>query len=347
MYKRNQQHGVYTLPINIDHVVKSYTQYALPLCVVCTEENAIPWVLKNFTQIKSYAISSDSGNHMKYGLEDGFNHSVSGVDYSEVLEVELIELANIPDFISFAESSVRKGIYLHVSMDEFYLPPKVMYQQHHHIHPSLIFGVDEPGKRFNVAGFIKLFEIFELRFDDCLRAINEAIIVDRESNPLSHVQLSLYTYKPKKLSEVYPFSLAELRSIIEAHLHGGKEAHWIRGIHTYDIVLAYLEEPFHNGNFIKYNTVHLLSEHKHMLGFALRHVLRTDVASKEVSVLLNNYSQVVKLFDRVKYVFIENAAKNQTWPFIDDKNAAELIKKHLQSAVELEKKVLSDFLESF
>jgi hypothetical protein len=146
------------LPVVVQQEIKSYTQYALPLCVVFTEEKYHPWIYKEFIQIKSARKLYQHGDHLDYVLRKEEDLSFQHM-YEEVMEIYFTpasELRGNKKRLSLFRESITSGYYIHLYMDEFYIKKKPYYQKSHFVHPSLLYGFDEKKDAFLAIGFIDI-----------------------------------------------------------------------------------------------------------------------------------------------------------------------------------------------
>lgn len=324
------------LPITLQQNIKSYTWYALPLCIVFSEKKYYPWIYKNFIQVKSSRNLPENGDHLAYCFDR---------NYDEVFEISHVDYPEVSDLLPFLENHLLTHQYLHCELDEYYVEMKASYKRRHFIHPSLLYGYDRSDQVFHAIGFISgNFKKFPIPYSNVIDAVKKGIVVN---DPFSHAEFKVSMYTLKPINEIYPFPLIEFRNILEHYLFPSEgNEHEVYGFDIYRVVLSNLNVPFKPDFYMKYNTIHFLAEHKKTFQDALNYVLTIHNIKNDFLELYQEYAEVAELFERIRMLHLKLALSDGNgFRRIVVKSSADRLIEKISAASDTEKIVLSKILE--
>lgn len=329
------------LPLRVQQEIKSYTQFALPLCVVFTEKNYHPWILKNFMEIKSAKTVSKNGNHFQYAINNIDGNDLTKIDYDAVLDVNENSWSEIPNHVDFIRQQLTSGRYVHHQLDEFYIKNKTAYQKVNFLHPSLIYGFCDHNKEFYAVGFTALnFKEFTISYDEMTLATNASEQKNMEMTKNSHKNRTSYSYQLKPSFGKYAFSLIDLKENLNNYLSAPEIDGWIYGLGGYELVLKNLIDPYVPGNYLKYNTTHFLWEHKRMFNLALNYIFFQHQLQNKFNDLQADHKKIVGLVERVRLMHMEAVLVEQQGGVITRADHAQKFYTCIKEIYDMERAVL-------
>lgn len=127
------------LPINLNPLLKTYQNTALPLAAVSCgdhEEKVINFCINQFIQLKY--------NRNKYMLD--FWHSRHSewtcIEVKNTLRSDYIDIWNF-SLLDMIKKAVNQHLYVYTMVDEFYIPERNRYQTEYYPHDILVYGYNE------------------------------------------------------------------------------------------------------------------------------------------------------------------------------------------------------------
>lgn len=326
--------NILKLPIRVQQEIKSYTQFALPMCVVFTEKKFHPWILKNFMEIKSSKTISENGNHFQYAINNTDGNDLTKMAYGEVLDVTENRWDDIVDHVGFIRSELKNGFYVHHQLDEFQLAAKGAYKKNHFLHPSLIYGFCDGKREFYAVGFAGAnFKEFVITYDEMSLA---TLDFDKELLADSHRKQTSYSYRLKTAGSIYDFSLTDLRGNLERYISSPDINGWIYGLGGYQLVLDNLVNPYESGCYLKYNTTHFLCEHKKIFNLALDYIFSKGEIKCEIGKVFNEHKKIVSTFDKIRLMHMDFVVKGNHGVFVSTQDSARKMHSVIKEAYEME-----------
>lgn len=154
--------------------IKVYSNYAYVLSVLLNNSEAKNWFYSNFIQVKytrdtekehSFIFNYSLGNLTKYFYN---------IPYLEVRSLKRdFLLETYKDIIGFLRKAIEKGYYIMTVVDEYYLPPRSVYNIEHKLHLIMLNGFDLEKECFYSMGYNgDYYEEANLAFTDVFKAIS-------------------------------------------------------------------------------------------------------------------------------------------------------------------------------
>ncbi|OZY86395.1 hypothetical protein CBP51_05040 [Cellvibrio mixtus] len=336
-----------SLPVLAQQMVKSYTQFALPLCVISTDERFHPWILKEFTRIKSSKAISKNGNHFRYQMDHAYDTNLLKMDYQHVLDIAKYYWVDIDNPARFMISKLEEGYYIHAQFNEKHLSVKKSFRKKNHVHPTLIYGVDELNKVFKGVGFLGgEFKKYDVYFDDLAGSTRVKTSFFSFTAANSHTDVGLYCYRLKnKDSALHNFLIRDFLDSIEDYVSYRKDDEWLYGMAGYELLLDNLGNPANKEKFIKYNTTHFIAESRMVLSRAWKFILDNSEYHDEYEPIERLLDSMAKEFEAIRYFHIERMADGNSDSFINKRADAEIMHKAFVKAFAMERDVLSRIKE--
>src|SRR5205085_3424469 len=121
------------------------------------------------------------------------------------------------EIVAFILTTINRGFYLRLTLDEYYVPNKRSFGQRQWVHPTLIYGYDNDAQTALGLGFdTRSFTKLTINYDDLRRAYESArrIALDDPSSPRALVSLIRMREPPRR----YPFSVARFARELHGYL---------------------------------------------------------------------------------------------------------------------------------
>jgi len=303
------------LPINTEKLITLYTDYALPLCVILSNNENKSWFYQYFIQIYS-----------------GINHNVkyfaiTYVDcdetFKEVLNTDCIrlnEIKNIRNIVEYIISKLNENYYIIVNIDEYFIKNKCNYQVEHFYHKTLIYGFSIKERELLAIGFDskQFFTDIKISFDELQESYNYSRI-DRDDYPIFKL-LSL-----KQTTNCTKFNIERFINELHNYIFSVKEGYedskklsYIEGNRAFGINAYYdLIYQLENFNTVEYqprfHDFHIFWEHRRGIYDRLKYLMSQYKLSDKSKQLINEYSQIVHNCNTIrnKYIKIVLSGKNE------------------------------------
>lgn len=129
------------LPINLNPLLKTYQNTALPLAAVSCgnhEANVVNFCINQFVQLKY--------NRNKGTLDFWHDRYTEWtcIEAKNKLRNDYIDIWNL-SLIDIIKSAIDSGLYVYTMVDEFYIPERTRYQREYYPHDILVYGYNDNG----------------------------------------------------------------------------------------------------------------------------------------------------------------------------------------------------------
>lgn len=316
------------LPIATDHHATTYLHHAFPLAVLLTEERLRPWFLERFVQLVAATYVDDDGR-----VELWLDLAEREHAYSEVLvEIPLdLRLAGpVDSVIDILRGHVDAGFYPVILLDEYHLPQKRCHQDHHFVHPTLVHGYDDGGRRLATLGFDRhmRFGPIILGYDDVASAWRAATDAVERGDVVPPKHRGVITLlRPRPFRSAYPFDLRRftdrLGGYLDAELDSAEAyfghacqlgpAAWsdpgapqVRsGMDVYDVLDIHLELLTEGRLTMDYRHMQVLHQHKLLLHERLSVIAAGHPDGGALTTPLREYSKWMRRIDTARLLFLK------------------------------------------
>lgn len=224
-------------------VITGYHYRAIPLSIIGTHDACFPWVLENFIQLRCYKSVVDQHGMLDFVDLDMLHFPTPWLDIQRI-DRALFD-RYLPDFKQFLTDCIQDGYYVHVYVDEFFVPNRSPFGKEHIPHDLLISGYDDEAAEFDVAGFDEqgLYKQTKITYQQLQEATSK-------DSPLLSVQNPLLLVRIKAAD--YPgFNVAKIVTWLTAYLHAEDYAgHYttvalrdpfVYGLEVYEALCNYLQ----------------------------------------------------------------------------------------------------------
>lgn len=199
--------------------------------------------------------------------------------FSPYLKVQLLDRDLIfksrTDIVPFILASIDKGYYVQPTVNEYFLPDSVAYQQKHLAHETLIYGYDK--QTFIGIGYNKQgdYATYHIAFSELERAIVQADLTHHYDSE----GLRLFKYAPQKK---YNFDIHLVQEQLTDLLYDRNTSQRFRmlanpddgayGLATYECLKHFLASFLFPPFSFDIRPAHILWEHKKCMVYLLKYM---------------------------------------------------------------------------
>ncbi|NLD50756.1 MAG: AMP-binding protein, partial [Clostridiaceae bacterium] len=310
---RIYEKDVKELKIQLQRDITVYMHRSLSLCVIMADENLHPWFYERFINI--FSMVNQEGYLTLDYLEvwAPYREIINEISLgTELLEKEM-------DIIRFINEKIDMGYYLNIAVDEFYLRGKEKYQKTHFIHHALVYGYDNINRKVKVIGFGagNVLDRISFDYDNFVEAYEKGKEYYKKSAPWTS-RTAVQMFFSNGFDKPYPFNPAKVVRQLHDYLFSkGDDAiiyYWALkqeqityGFGAYDVIINHLEAFFEGKFSTDYRAIHLLAEHKKVIGQRLQYIIDSYRIDGRLFELCSEYMKVVEAFNelRIKYFDLE------------------------------------------
>ncbi len=208
-----------------------------------THDACFSWIIQNFIQLRCQKNIVDQQKVLDFVDPDGLHFPTPWLDIQRIDRVFFDDY--LPDLKQFVIHSLQSGYYVHLYLDEFFVPGRSPFGVYHVPHDILISGYDDEIASFEVAGFDEqgFYKQTKLTYQQFYDATANASQFAESHNPLLLLRLN---------SDARPdFSLATITHWLTAYLHAedscgrcaavASEDALAYGLDVYEALCAYLQ----------------------------------------------------------------------------------------------------------
>lgn len=192
-------------------VITGYHHRAMPLSIIGTHEACFLWILENFIQLRCDKRIVDEHNVLDFVDRDMLHFPTPWLDIQRIDQTFFARY--LPDLKDFVRDCLRSNYYVHLYVDEFFVPHRVPFKQEHTPHDILVSGYDDLTETFEVAGFDEqgLYRQTKISYPQFQAATSQDAHLFHTHNPLLLLRL-----KTNKHSD---FAIANVVRWLTAYLH--------------------------------------------------------------------------------------------------------------------------------
>ncbi len=325
------------LKIKYQRDITTYLHRSIPLCAILSDERYYNWFNEHYIQL-FFITYNNSFSRLEF-LEPKNN-------FEEIFDEKYLTYTDQPtDIIDFVEKNIDSGTYLTINVDEYYLPQKGSYNEHHYVHQSMVFGYNKAERKLMALGFDTnmVFKELEFDYDDFAKAYESAKTNYKLTAPWAETE-AIQLLTPKQTSGEYKFDLNNFMEEIYKYLDGSNNdssrisklipleeqqmcTDLIYGPKIYSAVVESLEklgrDILHGLDVqgmveqlkeqmladimpaIDYRSIHLLYEHKKGLYDRFKYITSKFYTSAKLDELLNEFNNLVEKMNNARLTFFD------------------------------------------
>lgn len=325
------------LKIKYQRDITTYLHRSIPLCAILSDERYYTWFYEHYIQL-FFITYNNSFSRLEFlepknNFEDIFDEKY--LTYNEQQS----------DIIEFIEKSIDSGTYLTINVDEYYLPQKGSYNEHHYVHQSMVFGYDKSERKLMALGFDTnmVFKELEFDYDNFEKAYESAKTNYKLTAPWAETE-AIQLLTPKQTAREYKFDLNRFMEEMYKYIDGSNLdksrieklipleeqqmcTDLIYGPKIYSAMVGSLErlgrdilqgldvqgmvEQFKEkmlGDImpaIDYRSIHLLYEHEKGLYDRFKYISSKYYTSAKVDDLLKEFNKLVENMNTARLTFFD------------------------------------------
>jgi hypothetical protein len=236
------------------------------------------------------------------------------------LEVESLDVETFGDGAGDAlkrrvVDSISDGWYIEIHLDEYHLPSRPSYGQHHSVHDNMIIGYDEDTATVTVAGYGRDYETTEVSWSNVHRAFFRVPRAEAHKRLVRRIRgirgKQARLNVPAVMSQLGDYVAGRV-SLDESSMRREPQYRRCRryagtwGVQTYDVLTAYWSNAVRRGDDVDLRSTRTFWEHKALMLDRLSYLERSSCV-KAVG-LAQQYAPVEQLARRVRFDAFEYMA---------------------------------------
>jgi hypothetical protein len=274
----------------------SLLHHAYPLTAAQVHKDFLAWFYSNYIQLE-YDLDNLRLNF--------FTNIILGncvlcpiLDY-KILDLEFLHLSHI-DIIDFIVDSINMGYYVTTYLDEYFVPKRNAYQNHHNRHDTMIFGYDLNNKVLKIMGFDKKQHYCASNISFSEFGDSYAGCIDKTTDVILFKAKDEFSYEPS-----YKFDIINIINLLEDYLFSADTCERLRiiknpkegftyGISVYKELIRYFQFVIENKIGLgDVKPLHLLWEHKKCMVSRIEYLIENNYIDSN-NPFLENYTCLQK-----------------------------------------------------
>lgn len=345
------------LRIKEQNEITTYLTYSLPLCSLLWDNKKYSWIYEHFT---NFYLMKDNQNYIWLDYLEDLNFPKDVMEYNFY---NIDKMKKEVDIIEFIKNNINQEYTLSIFVDLFFLRDSSAYNIDHIAAQGFIYGYNDNSKEFYGIGFRKNDTFGEIvyHYDDILKGYQSCLDIYVKSE----IWVNWYNcvlMKVKEPKEFYKYDaslfIRDLTNFLnsegsinmlrpEIRYERGEKA--LYGIKAQEELISAFNELKEGLFVLDYRCIHLLCEHKRLMYKKMIYTSQTMGIFDDLKELLIKYEVISKKYkiiknEYIKYVLIDNNMQN-LYGCLKNKNAIEDISKKLTYYTNIEKEILSSFLD--
>lgn len=324
------------LPIGQPNI-QSYPVHLCHLSIISQNKDYEPWFFSNYIQISCPSeFPYDRTKIINFFDYDYYKPFYASSPFASELRTERIKIPG--EIISNFLEAIENNIYLHIYVDDFYIPFRPAYKIKNMPHELFIYGYDMTNRIFHVLGYDTYgkpqemplpFEVVEQAY------VGANFILE---NGYKNCEWMHFDYQLSYTTTQYNINLKSIINSLKSYLHSTEfklMPGTVTGLSVYTLLKEYYNNFINNRTDFDIRAFHVLWEHKSVMYQRVRYLEE------------NNYFKMSTLNTRLfnlqnDYLILRNSLiKNEiTQKRINNELFSELI----DSLVDRENQILSELL---
>ena len=249
------------LPIGMPRITCAL-HHAYPLSILAISDDYLPWFYSHYIQMEYETEEKQRFNFYRYPK---YHLSVSPWLQTQIVHHNVIRKAYKKP-VDFVIDAIDDGLYVQMDVDEFYIPHKELYHNHHYTRELLIYGYDTHNQTLTTIGFDAKgnYTSSEVPFSDFEQAHINSISRNEQDCRVRMFKYLDHAY--------YEFDLEIMLEQLQDYLYAVNTSQRFRsfarvknyayGLATYRVIQKYLSFAAKNASDINRLIFHTLWEHK-------------------------------------------------------------------------------------
>ncbi|MGC6587639.1 hypothetical protein ACPV3A_22165 [Paenibacillus sp. Dod16] len=325
----------------IDNVARN----AYLLASVLHNKDFEPWFFNNYIQI-----FSDEGFYIDFDLP-GYSdpRCIQWMNFTHIQRDFLVKLdLKIEEFIM---KGIMEGYYIHLFLDEYFIPSSEFFQERNFPHNILIHGFDSEKGIFHIAGFFGTQGKFVYNESITQQELVDSFkSVDPQEDDLNG--LILFKATPKntvhanRYANFYGFNIQFVADTIKDYLHSRQNMDYVNANHrdvnqstrTFGIAVTeslerYLDLLLTGERKLGRRTFYTLHQHKVTMLSRIKFMKQNNYIKSDADYIIDRYSNITKITKNIENIMIK-------FMLTQDRDLIGSAKSKIRELVKEEKQVL-------
>lgn len=167
------------------------------------------WIMQNYVNLSFDESAEMTQVFLDYALSPSKNMQYENGWASQFLEISYLpaNFLTLEELLPWLKKMLKKGFYVAIALDEFYIPGRRDYQKKNYFHHNLFWGYREEQKEFCIIGYNHVYEPGFLK--------EEAILASGISK-----DANIILYRENRNRLKFHFDVAELIKSLRIFLNG-------------------------------------------------------------------------------------------------------------------------------
>lgn len=297
----------------IDNVARN----AYLLASILHNKDFEPWFLNNYIQI-----FSDESFYIDFDLP-GYSdpRCIQWMNFTHIQREFLVKLdIKVEEFIM---KGIIEGYYIHLFLDEYFIPSSQSFQKRKFPHNILIHGFDSENGIFHIAGFLGSQSKFI--FNETItqqQLIDSFKSVEPQKDDLNGLVLFKATPKntihANKYVNFYGFNIQFVIETIKDYLYSRQNMDYVNANHkdvnqltrTFGIAVTesldkYLDLLLAGERELDRRTFYTLHQHKVTMLNRIKFMKRNNYIKSEANYIIDKYSHITKITKNIENIMIK------------------------------------------
>lgn len=296
----------------VDPPITGYHYRAFPLSIISGHQASWSWILEHFIQLRCSQQFVEPHNVLDFTDPVMLYYPTPWLDVQRIDRTLLDRY--IFDLKQFVIDCIQSHHYVHLYVDEYFVPNRAPFQQAHILHDLLIHGYDDESCTFHIAGFDEqgFYRQTTISYEQFQQATSLEHCNPKRINPVLLLRLntdaSYELHVPNVVAELTHYYNGTICSNQPYGLAAYSEP--VYGIHVYEALCHYIQQSIDYQTVLETRPFQLLIEHKQLMVRRLDFLLTHKYLSGE-SEFGHTYTELTKNMVSVRNKIIKYLLTNQ------------------------------------
>lgn len=256
-----------TLLTLVDPPITGYHARAFPLSIISGHPACWSWTLEHFIQLRCSQRFVEPQNVLDFTAPAMLDFPTPWLNVQRI-DRPLLD-RYIPDLQQFVIDCIQSEHYVHLYVDEYFVPHRVPFQRAHILHDLLIHGYNDELHEFHIAGFDEqgFYRQTTISYQQFQQAISLEHCLPRSPNPVLLVSLNTHVDYELRVSNVVEELTHYYNGTLCASQHYGliPSSEPVYGLNVYEALCQYIQHGADHQLELETRPFQLLIEHKQLM----------------------------------------------------------------------------------
>ncbi|GCE15718.1 hypothetical protein [Tengunoibacter tsumagoiensis] len=245
--------------------ITGYHHRAMPLSILGLHDACQPWIFEHFIQMRCQTQIDDKHNVFDFADPNLLTTPTPWLSI-QCIERSLIQ-RYLSDFRLFVIDCLLQEYYVHLYVDEYFIPQRAPFQTEHIIHDILVTGFDDESAVFTVAGFDEQGRYISslVTYQQFQAATARASVQPDHDDPVRLLQMRPVAAYHFSIAHVIQQLTEYYTSTAPSALLFQSSAPAVYGLQTYEALQQYINSGIQQQVELEARPFQLLFEQKHLM----------------------------------------------------------------------------------